>query len=156
MTSKQVRLTSRDLINTPLYKMAVGFDNLFDDMFNNPAYSSSGGYPPYNVAKITDADNNERYEITLAVAGFTDEDIEILVENGQLKVVGNSNALAEDVNTEVDYIYKGIAERNFSRTFKMAEHVEVADATLRDGILRIKLVRNVPEALQPKRIEIKS
>ena len=84
MTSKQLRITS-DLINSPLYKMSVGFDRLFDEMFTNPVNITTGGYPPYNVAKVTDKESEEvSYEITLAVAGFTQDDIDITVEDKHL------------------------------------------------------------------------
>lgn len=156
MTSKQLRITS-DLINSPLYKMSVGFDRLFDEMFTNPINVSTGGYPPYNVAKVIDKESEDvSYEITLAVAGFTQEDIDITVENQQLKVEGRSGVLAEEVGTEVEYIHKGIAERNFVRTFRLAEHVEVKSATLKDGILKIVLWLNIPEEAKPKKIDISS
>jgi molecular chaperone IbpA len=156
MTSKQLRITS-DLINSPLYKMSVGFDRLFDEMFTNPVNISANGYPPYNVAKVTDKETQEtNYEITLAVAGFTQEDIDITVEDKHLKIEGRSGVLAEDVNTEVEYIHKGIAERNFQRTFRLAEHVEVKTAVLKDGILKVTLFLNVPEEAKPKKIEILS
>jgi len=156
MTSKQLRITS-DLINSPLYKMSVGFDRLFDEMFTNPINVSTGGYPPYNVAKVIDKESEEvNYEITLAVAGFTQEDIDIMVENQHLKVEGRSGVLAEEAGTEVEYIHKGIAERNFVRTFRLAEHVEVKTATLKDGILKIVLWLNIPEEAKPKKINISS
>ena len=156
MTSKQLRITS-DLINSPLYKMSVGFDRLFDEMFTNPVNITTGGYPPYNVARVTDKESEEvNYEITLAVAGFTQEDIDITVENQHLKVEGRSGVLAEEVGTEVEYIHKGIAERNFVRTFRLAEHVEVKSATLKDGILKIVLWLNIPEEAKPKKIDISS
>ena len=151
--TKQIRITS-DLINSPLFKVAVGFDRLFDDMFNNPTFISTG-YPPYNVARISKEGADDVYEITLAVAGFTQEDIEITVENNQLKISGKSALLAEEVDSGVEYLHKGIAERNFIRTFKLAEHVEVVDASLKDGILKVLLNRNIPEAAKSKRIAIK-
>ena len=154
MTSKQLRVTT-DLLNSPLYKMSVGFDRLFDEMFTNPVNISASGYPPYNVARITDKEiEAQTYEITLAVAGFTQEDIDITVEDKHLKVEGRSGVLAEDVNTEVEYIHKGIAERSFTRTFRLAEHVEVKKASLKDGILKIVLFLNVPEEAKPKKISI--
>jgi len=154
MTSKQLRVTT-DLLNSPLYKMSVGFDRLFDEMFTNPVNISASGYPPYNVARVTDKETEtQTYEITLAVAGFTQDDIEITVEDKHLKVEGRSAVLAEDVNSTVEYIHKGIAERNFQRTFRLAEHVEVQTATLRDGILKIVLFLNVPEEAKPKKISI--
>ena len=161
MTSKQIRVNS-DLINSQLYKMSVGFDRLFEDFFTNPVNISAQSYPPYNVAKVTAErfENGEQilgdtyYEITLAVAGFTDADIEITVENQHLKVCGKSGVLAEEAGFKTEYIHKGIAERNFTRTLRLAEHVEVDSAVLCDGILRIKLVVNIPEEAKPKSIKI--
>lgn len=154
MTSKQLRVTT-DLLNSPLYKMSVGFDRLFDEMFTNPVNISATGYPPYNVARVVDKETEEvSYEITLAVAGFTQDDIDITVEDKHLKVEGKSAVLAEDVNSEVEYIHKGIAERNFTRNFRLAEHVEVKTAKLQDGILKVTLFLNVPEEAKPKKISI--
>jgi molecular chaperone IbpA len=154
MTSKQLRVTT-DLLNSPLYKMSVGFDRLFDEMFTNPVNISATGYPPYNVARVVDKETEEvSYEITLAVAGFTQDDIDITVEDKHLKVEGKSGVLAENANTEVEYIHKGIAERNFTRTFRLAEHVEVKTAKLQDGILKVTLFLNVPEEAKPKKISI--
>lgn len=156
MTSKQLRITS-DLINSPLYKMSVGFDRLIDEMLQNPVNTGTGGYPPYNVSRVTNKETDEvTYEITLAVAGFTEEDINITVEDRNLKVEGKSAILAEDVNSTVEYIHKGIAERNFQRTFRLAEHVEVQTASLKDGILKIVLFMNIPESAKPKKIQIVS
>lgn len=155
MTSKQLRVTS-DLFNSPLYKMSVGFDRLFNDMLENPTFATTTGYPPYNVARITDTDDNVKYEVTLAVAGFRDEDITVTVEKNQLLVEGKSAALAEDVDTTVEYIHKGIAERNFNRAFQLAENVEVTGAELKDGLLRITLVQIIPEEHKPKQIAINS
>ncbi len=154
MTSKQLRVTT-DLLNSPLYKMSVGFDRLFDEMFTNPVNISATGYPPYNVARVVDKETEEvSYEITLAVAGFTQDDIDITVEDKHLKVEGKSAVLAEDVNSEVEYIHKGIAERNFTRNFRLAEHVEVKTAKLQDGILKVTLFLNIPEEAKPKKISI--
>jgi len=151
--TKQLRLTTSDLLNSPLFKVAVGFDRMFDDLASNAGFAATG-YPPYNVARISKENSEDVYEITLAVAGFTMDDIEITVENRQLKVIGTSTIDAEPVDSTVEYLHKGIAERNFSRVWRLAEHVEVENANLRDGLLRIRLVRNVPEAQKPKRITI--
>ena len=148
MTSKQLRVNS-DLINSQLYKMSVGFDRLFDEFFTNPVNISAQSYPPYNVARITDEQGEISYEITLAVAGFTEADIEIVVEDNHLKVSGKSGVLAEEAGTKVEYIHKGIAERSFTRTLRLADHVEVEKAILQDGILKIKLVVNIPEEAKP-------
>ena len=160
MTTKQYRITS-DLLN-PLYKMSVGFDRLADDFLTDPAFTnaSASGYPPFNINKITKTDTEEvDYEIVLALAGFTEKDIELVVENGSLKISGKSGCLNETDATdeeEVEYLHKGIAERSFTRTFKLAEYVEVKSASLRNGILRVRLWRNIPEAAKPKLIAITS
>jgi molecular chaperone IbpA len=158
--SKQLRITS-ELLN-PLYKMSVGFDRLADEFFNDPLFTnaSATGYPPFNINKIINTQSTEPtvdYEIVLALAGFTEKDIEIVVENNNMRISGKSGCLNLDdagAHEEVHYLHKGIAERSFSRTFKLAEHVEVKSASLKNGILRVRLWRNVPEAAKPKLIAI--
>ena len=143
--NKQFRITSDTL--SPLFKASIGFDNLVNEFFNEPQFANATGYPPYNISKGKD----DVYEFTLAVAGFKKDDIEIELEDGTLKITGTSNVLDSD---EVEYLHKGIAERNFVRTFKLAEYVEVKKAKLDDGILRVQLFRNVPDALKPQKIKI--
>ena len=145
MVSKQYRITTDTL--SPLFKASIGFDNLVNEFFNEPAFVNTSGYPPYNISK----DDNDVYEITLAVAGFKKSDIEIELEDGSLKITGKSDVIDEGR----EYLHKGIAERNFVRTFKLAEYVEVKDAKLEDGILRVSLFKNVPDALKPQKIDIK-
>lgn len=145
MVNKQFRITTDTL--SPLFKTSIGFDRLVDEFFNEPAFTNATGYPPYNISKTKDND----YEITLAVAGFKKSDIEIELEEGTLKISGTSQVLDGE---EVEYLHKGIAERNFIRTFKLAEFVEVKSAKLEDGILRVKLFRNIPDALKPQKIKI--
>jgi molecular chaperone IbpA len=143
--NKQIRFTSESL--SPLYKMSIGFDRLAEQFFNDPTFNNAQtGYPPYNIAKKDD----DIYEVTLAVAGFKKDDIDISLEDGTLIIKGESNVLDESV----EYLHKGIAERNFIRTFKLAEFVEVKEAKLEDGILRVSLFRNVPDALKPQSIKI--
>lgn len=143
--NKQIRFTTESL--SPLYKMSIGFDRLAEQFFNDPTFSNAQtGYPPYNIAKKED----DIYEVTLAVAGFKKADIDISLEDGTLIIKGESNVLDESV----EYLHKGIAERNFIRTFKLAEFVEVKEAKLEDGILRVSLFRNVPDAMKPKKIKI--
>lgn len=147
--NKQIRITTDSL--SPLYKMSVGFDRMAEQFFNDPTFSQNGtGYPPYNITKNKD----DVYEITLAVAGFKKADIEIELEDGTLKITGTSNVLDKDNAVEVEFLHKGIAERNFIRTFKLAEYVEVKDAKLEDGLLRVQLERNVPDAMKPQKIKI--
>ena len=143
--NKQIRFTSESL--SPLYKMSIGFDRLAEQFFNDPTFNNAQtGYPPYNIAKKDD----DVYEVTLAVAGFKKDDIDISLEDGTLIIKGESNVLDESV----EYLHKGIAERNFIRTFKLAEFVEVKEAKLEDGIWRVSLFRNVPDALKPQSIKI--
>ena len=145
MVNKQIRFSTESL--SPLFKASIGFDNLVNEFFNEPSFVNTSGYPPYNISKAED----DVYEITLAVAGFKKTDIEVEMEDGNLKISGKSDVIDEGR----EYLYKGIAERNFVRTFKLAEYVEVKDAKLEDGILRVSLFRNVPEALKPQKITIK-
>jgi len=145
MVNKQIRFSTESL--SPLFKASIGFDNLVNEFFNEPAFNNATGYPPYNISKNKD----DVYEITLAVAGFKKDDIEIELEDGTLKITGTSNVLDGE---DIEFLHKGIAERNFVRTFKLAEYVEVSSAKLEDGILRVGLKRNVPEAMKPKKIDI--
>lgn len=144
MVNKQIRISADTL--SPLYKMSVGFDRIAEQFFNDPTFANATGYPPFNISKL-----EEDYEITLAVAGFKKSDIDIEVEDGTLKIAGTSNVLDDD---DREYLHKGIAERNFTRTFKLAEYVEVKSAKLQDGILRVTLHRNIPDAMKPQKIDI--
>lgn len=146
VAKQQYRITTDTL--SPLFKASIGFDQLVNDFFNEPSFVNTSGYPPYNISK----DNDDVYEITLALAGFKKTDIEIELEDGNLKITGKSEVLDSD---DREYLHKGIAERNFVRTFKLAEYVEVQSAKLEDGILRIALVKNVPDAMKPQKIDIK-
>jgi molecular chaperone IbpA len=146
VAKQQFRVTTDTL--SPLYKASIGFDQLVNEFFNEPSFVNTSGYPPYNISK----DAEDVYEITLAVAGFKKADIDIELEDGTLKITGKSEVLDSD-NRE--WLHKGIAERNFVRTFKLAEYVEVKDAKLEDGILRISLFKNVPDAMKPQKISIK-
>jgi molecular chaperone IbpA len=146
VAKQQFRVTTDTL--SPLYKASIGFDQLVNEFFNEPSFVNTSGYPPYNISK----DAEDVYEITLAVAGFKKADIDIELEDGTLKITGKSEVLDSD---DREWLHKGIAERNFVRTFKLAEYVEVKDAKLEDGILRISLFKNVPDAMKPQKISIK-
>lgn len=139
---------------SPLLRQTVGFDRMFDDLLSG--YSTNASYPPFNITKISRSGEQEVYEITLAVAGFTDEDITIQVENNELCVRGTSPVLDPEEGSEVEYIHKGIAERNFQRTFRIAENVEVKGAEMKHGILTIQLNRVIPDHQKPRMIQIKS
>lgn len=137
----------RTLDLSPLLRSSVGFDQLdkmFDNAFREAARESS--YPPYNIVKI----GSDRYRITMAVAGFGENDIDITVHNNVLTVKGRS----EKSNGEVEYLHRGIAQRSFEHRFQLADHVEVVDADLNRGLLDINLERRLPEAMKPRSIEI--
>ena len=140
------RLTTLDLPH--FTRATIGFDRLFDEMTRSFENTKSSGYPPYNIEQI----NEHEYMITLAVAGFAMEDLDITLEKNVLTVEGNTPNGDENVN----YIHKGIGGRNFRRQFTLAEHIEVEDAGLDLGMLNIHLKRNVPEAEQPKKIQIRT
>lgn len=131
---------------TPFTRSTIGFDRLFDELDRQFANSASTGYPPYNIAAI----NDDEYMISIAVAGFGMDNLEITKDGNNLTVEG----IAPKGDEGVRYLHKGIAGRNFRRQFTLADHVEVASATLEHGMLNIHLVRRVPEELQPKRIAI--
>jgi molecular chaperone IbpA len=120
----------------------IGIDRLLDRMAYNVSQDS---YPPYNVVKVDD----DNFVIELAVAGFGQEDIDVTVHNGVLSIEGKTEAEAER-----EYLHKGISSRKFRRTFNLADHVEVKEAKVRDGILSIVLERQVPEELKPRKISV--
>jgi molecular chaperone IbpA len=157
--NKQLRITTSDLFNNPLFKTGVGFDRLVNDFMENADLFTTAGYPPYNLTRVVGQDQADIYEITLAVAGFKQEDIDITVKENNLTVEGKQPIAVSadgerDESITVQYLHKGIAERNFVRNFRLADYVEIQSAVLRDGLLKITLVRNVPEVAKPKRIEI--
>ncbi|MDF1763384.1 MAG: Hsp20 family protein [Oleibacter sp.] len=131
---------------TPLYRNSVGFDRLatlIDHAF--AAESTSNGYPPYDIEVL----DENRYAITVAVAGFSKKELDIQVEKGVLTLRGNKNA-----KDERNYLYQGIASRAFERKFNLADYVEVTGANLSNGLLRIDLKKEIPEAMKPKSIAI--
>jgi len=131
---------------SPLYRSTVGFDRLFN-MLDGPAGFDAGtGYPPYNIERLSE----NAYEITMAVAGFGEGDIEIEVKENALTVSGNKTE--EDESRE--FLHRGIATRAFERRFQLADHVQVKGAKLENGLLTVELERVIPEALKPRRIEI--
>jgi len=139
------RLTTLDL--PQLHRATVGFDRMFNEMNRTFESTKSTGYPPYNVVEI----NEDEYMISLAVAGFGMDNLDITLEKNVLTVEG----VAPKGDEEVNYLHKGIGGRNFRRQFTLAEHIEVEQAELELGMLNIHLVRNVPEAQKPKKIAIK-
>lgn len=155
MNKQLMRMTTSDLLNGPLFKSGVGFDRLVNDLLDSSGTFVSGGYPPYNLTRIPTQTDSDIYEITMAVAGFKSEDIDITVNDNVLTVEGKqTNQCDSTVDAEVEYLHKGIAERDFTRNFRLAENVEVKSATMRDGLLIITLIRLVPETVKPKKIKI--
>ena len=131
---------------SPLWRSSIGFDRVFDLLNNNRADGQSD-YPPYNIVRT----GEDAYRITLAVAGFAPEQITITAQQNELTVVGQKT---DEPNHE--YLHQGIAARPFERSFSLEDHVEVEEATFENGLLQIDLVRRVPEAMKPRRIEIGS
>jgi len=128
--------------------LGVGFDDMFDRFRNITDSAGQTNYPPYN---IIDEDDNQSI-IEMAVAGFSDADLDIEVEDSKLTIKGNRDIKLDDAK----YQHKGIAYRNFTRTFALADHIEVNGASVDCGVLRIYLERIVPEGLQPRKINIMS
>ena len=132
---------------SPLLRTAIGFDRLARQASSAGA-AEAQGYPPYNIEKI----NEESYRLTMAVAGFRSEDIDIVVRDNGLVITGR---VASDGRTG-EVLYRGIAARAFERRFTLADHIVVEGADMRDGMLFVGLNRVVPEALKPRRIAIGS
>jgi|TARA_R110002050_G_scaffold96524_1_gene200698 molecular chaperone IbpA len=122
----------------------IGFDRIFDAV--QRSHHPESNFPPYNIKKVDD----ENYEIQIALAGFSKSDLEITVEDGKLIVKGE-----QDSTNENEYLHKGIAERNFTRTWTLADTVKVSGSELKDGVLTINLVNVIPDELKPQSIKIK-
>jgi len=133
---------------TPLYRSAIGFDRLASLLEAAAGADAASGYPPYNIETV----GENAYRIEIAVSGFRPEDLNLEVRENLLTVQGRK-AQAENSRR---YLHRGLAERNFERRFQLADHVEVTEARLADGLLVISLKREIPEALKPRKIEIKS
>jgi len=133
---------------TPLYRSTVGFDrmaNLMDRVMS--AETAAQSYPPYNIEKT----GEESYRISVAVAGFADADLSIESREGQLIIAGKKSKSEDE---DVRILHRGIAERSFERRFHLADHVRAMGASLENGLLHVDLVREVPEALKPRQIQI--
>lgn len=136
----------RPLDLSPLYRSTVGFDQLFSLMDNLAARENETTYPPYNIERLGESD----YRITMAVAGFTRDDLNIEVKENTLTVRGKKADEADPKR----FLHRGIAERAFERRFQLADHVHVRGADMVDGLLHLDLVREVPEAMKPRTIAI--
>jgi molecular chaperone IbpA len=131
---------------SPLYRSAIGFDRMAR-LLDAAVTDTKPSYPPYNVELVEE----NRYRITMAVAGFGQDDLEITSEESTLTIKGSQAG-----DQERKYLYQGIAERNFERKFQLDEHVKVVDARLENGLLHVELVREIPEAMKPRKIAINS
>ncbi|HEX3972924.1 MAG TPA: Hsp20 family protein [Stellaceae bacterium] len=131
---------------SPLFRSTIGFDRLTRLMDAASVDPSANGYPPYNI----EATGENAYRLTMAVAGFGADDLDITAKEGALIVTGK--ALKEEEGKQ--YLHRGIARRAFERRFQLADHIRVAGASLDNGLLHVDLVREVPEALKPRKIEI--
>jgi len=131
---------------SPLYRSTVGFDRLFDMLDQSTQVESMANWPPYNIEKV----GEDQYVITMAIAGFSADEVEITQKENLLVVTGQKTGSEEGKQ----YLHRGIATRAFKQSFNLADHVKVTAATLDNGLLTIALKREVPEALKPRRIEI--
>ena len=134
---------------TPYRRSAIGFDRLFDMLEASARQANPDNYPPFNLERLAD----DHYRITLAIAGFARDEVEIVAQQNLLLVKGKKDDQAANAGA---YLHLGIANRSFERRFELADFVRVEDARLNDGLLTIDLVREVPEAIKPKTIAIKT
>jgi molecular chaperone IbpA len=137
------QLSRIDALNRAL----IGFDTMFDNMERRFAKTESNNYPPHNIIKT----GENTYEIQVAVTGFKKSEIAVTVENNVLVIKGES--MTTEYQSE-QYLYRGLATRDFAREFPLAEHIEVIGAEIENGMLIVKLVRNIPESAKPKVIDI--
>ena len=132
---------------SPLFRSMIGFDRMASTLEN--AYrTEAGGYPPYNV----ELKEENHYRVTMAVAGFSADELQIETHDNMLTIAGAK----KEEQSERRYLYRGIANRSFERKFQLADYVKVTDARLEHGLLHIDLVREVPEAMKPRTIEIRN
>jgi len=132
---------------TPYRRNTVGFDRLFELLENTGRAAQNENYPPFNIERTGEND----YKVTVAVAGFKPDEIDITAQQNLLIVTGSKQS---DSNDNRDFLHMGIASRNFERRFQLADHIHVTAADMADGLLIITLVREVPEALKPRKIAI--
>jgi molecular chaperone IbpA len=132
----------------PFRRSTVGFDRLFDMLENSTLGQTQENYPPFDLIK----EGENEYRIELAVAGFKPEELDVTAQQNVLIVSGRKKDESDEKGS--DYIYRGIATRSFERRFALADHIQVRGADMRDGLLSIELVREIPEAMKPKKIDI--
>lgn len=144
-----MNMNARPFDLTPFHRGTIGFENLINVLTHQHATASNTGYPPYNIISV----DENKYQIELAVAGFSMMELSITQERNDLIIEGTPNEHEDDLPL---YLHKGIANRSFRRSFTLANHVEVKGASLELGILRIDLERKIPDELLPKKIAITS
>lgn len=142
-------LTLRSFDIPAIHKFGIGFDNMFDELMRVSAQQGNTNYPPYNIVQV----NEDEYVISVAVAGFAHEDLSV-TKDKKVLIIEGKHAADTDETEEVNYLHKGISERNFRREFQLADHVEISNAHLELGILNVRLKREVPEDAKPKTIAI--
>lgn len=129
---------------SPLWRSTIGFDRLFD-LVETAQRAGEDNYPPYNIERVSE----DRYQISLAIAGFSPDEVSVIAEQNAVIVEGNKAD-----KTEREYLYHGISARPFKRQFNLADYVQVKGAAFENGLLKIELVREIPEAMKPRRIAI--
>ncbi|NOR61725.1 MAG: Hsp20 family protein, partial [Rhodobacteraceae bacterium] len=129
---------------TPLYRSTVGYDRLASILDNVTRTDGGSSYPPYNIEKT----GEDAYRITIAVAGFSEEELTIEARDGQLVIAGKK----AEAETQTNFLHRGIATRAFEKRFQLADHVRATDAITANGLLHVDLIREVPEALKPRKI----
>lgn len=132
---------------TPFYRSSIGFDRVFDLLESATRVQTIDNWPPYDIAKTGD----DSYRIQMAVAGFAEDELNVTIEPNLLVITGQKAG-----GTEGEYLYRGIANRSFTRRFELADHVKVSGASLVNGLLTLELQREIPEAMKPRRIAIAS
>ena len=130
---------------SPLFRSSVGFDRIFDLLENATRVQAIDNWPPYNIEKA----GEDQYRISMAVAGFSPDELNLTTQPNLLVVSGQKQG-----EESTQYLHRGIATRSFERRFELADHVKVKDARLDNGLLTIELVREVPEEMRPRRIEV--
>jgi molecular chaperone IbpA len=132
---------------SPLFRSSVGFDRIFDLLENATRVQAIDNWPPYNIEKV----GEDQYRISMAVAGFSPDELNLTTQPNLLVVSGQKQG-----EESTQYLHRGIATRSFERRFELADHVKVKDARLDNGLLTIELVREVPEEMRPRRIEVQA
>jgi molecular chaperone IbpA len=133
---------------TPLYRNTIGFDRLFS-LLDQPGLTEVETYPPYNIERLDETE----YRISVAVAGFSTDDLKIEVKGNSLEIIGEKKAAQEDKS---EFLHRGIASRAFLRRFQIDDHVQVTGAALENGLLHVNLQREIPEAKKPRLVPIKT